>query len=688
MNHRTRVRLLQSGVALVLLVFLAALAGMILQGQRDAAPEQPSATQKLAEEALQAEAEQVSTGFEVTRTREGAPEITVRADRLLGLRGDVYLLQEPTLEIHHEGQQPSIVEGRKGTFDMDRGVGTVEGEAHAILRNKLVVDSESLDYHDGGPVDARGNVRFRRGALEGESEELHYDPAGEVVVLQQKVRVQGRRESGHESWTLETEWLRYFSQQGRVQTRSFVLVSDEGTLSGDRLELELGEVEGDLRHLVSIGAAVLRVPVQRGEGPASIRIMTGDRIEIEPPDDDAEEPRRILSRGNAHLFQEGGSAQHLRAERIEWQRGSAMDSGPARAGEVSRIDARGDVILDLETAEGASHLTTSRLEAWLDADGAVQRGTAFEPVRYEGPEGTARCREMDFADGGDRLLLRSESGPAAVMEIPEGRIVARRLDLSRSRGELTATIDVQTLHTGAAGEGLFQSDEPLHGTADKVVALRREGRIHYEGAARLWQADNLLQADTIEILQDSGVLEAEGQVSTRSVVPEEDGSGQRLVLGSAEHLLFRDHDKTAVYSRKARLLWGSDEVEAEQIHVSLGEDRKVRRVQAEGDVRLRSPGRHATGHRLDYDVVGGEAILHGGDRLAIAQNLENQQVVKGQSLTMDLSGGTINLQSGPGGRTWITLSPSASAPDSAEGLEGSPEGEAKEDRSLETSPGH
>ena len=129
-------------------------------------------------------------------------------------------------------------------------------------------------------------------------------------------------------------------------------------------------------------------------------------------------------------------------------------------------------------------------------------------------------------------------------------------------------------------------------------------------------------------------------------------------------------------------------MEAEQIHVSLGEDRKVRRVQAEGEVKLRSPGSYATGHRLDYDVAGGEAILHGGDRLAIAQNLENQQVVKGHSLTMDLSGGTISMQSGPGGRTWITLSPSASAPDSAEGLEGSPEGEAKGDRSLGTSPGH
>jgi len=681
MNHRTRVRLLQSGVALVLLLFIAVLVRMMLQGQRDAAPEQPSATEQFAAEALQAEAEQISTGFEVTRTREGAPEITVRAERLLGLRGDVYLLQEPTLEIHHEGQEPSIVQGRNGTFDMKRGVGTVNGEAHAVLRDKMIVDSQRLDYRDGGPVDATGNVRFRRGALEGESEELHYDPAGEVVVLQGEVRVRGLRQApdgqGHESWTLETGWLRYFSQQGRVQTQSFVLMSDEGTLSGDRLELELGEAEGDLRHLVSIGDAILRVPAKDGEGPVSMRVMTGDRIEIEPPDDDAAEPRRILSRGNAHLSQGGGSAQDLWAEVIDWQRGSAVDDRSARDGEVSRIDARGDVILDFQTEEGASHLTTSRLKAWLDVNGVVQRGTAYEPVRYEGPEGSARCHEADFEDGGDRLVLRSESGPPAVMEIPEGRIVARRLDLSRSRGELTATIEVQTLHTGPASEGLFQAGEPVHGTADKVVALRREGRIHYEGAARLWQGENLLQADTIEILQDSGVLEAEGQVSTRSVVPEEDGSGQRMVLGTAEHFLYRDDDKTAVYSCKARLRWGSEEVEAEQIHVSLGEDRKVSRVQAEGDVRLRSPGSYATGHRLDYDVAGGEAILHGGDRLAIAQNLENQQVVKGHSLTMDLSGGTINMQSGPGGRTWITLSPSASAPDSAEGSGGSRKGEAK-----------
>ena len=73
MNHRTRVRLLQAGVALVLLLFLSGIAWTLLQSRNAASVEDvPSAVEELAEAARQAEAEQVSTGFEVTRTQEGA----------------------------------------------------------------------------------------------------------------------------------------------------------------------------------------------------------------------------------------------------------------------------------------------------------------------------------------------------------------------------------------------------------------------------------------------------------------------------------------------------------------------------------------------------------------------------------------------------------------------------------------
>jgi hypothetical protein len=109
MNHRTRIRLMQSGMALILILFVSILASLLLRGRRESAQEEPTVSDRLAEEALEAEAEQVSKGFEVTRTREGVVVLTVRAERLLGLRGDVYLLEHPTLEIHHEGEEPSAV---------------------------------------------------------------------------------------------------------------------------------------------------------------------------------------------------------------------------------------------------------------------------------------------------------------------------------------------------------------------------------------------------------------------------------------------------------------------------------------------------------------------------------------------------------------------------------------------------
>jgi lipopolysaccharide transport protein LptA len=531
--------------------------------------------------------------------------------------------------------------------------------------------------------------------MEGEGDRLRYRSAGGgSVLLEDRVHVRGEDPEGSVAegigrWRLETPWLLYVPSGGKVRTRAFRLESDQGVLGGEQLLLDLEGEEGRVQHLLATGAASLRIPLQGDGGPPATRVITGDEIEMEPAEEGGGPPRRLLARGGARLERQGGdpdTVQDLRGEEIEWLGAAGGEEGAGGG----RLEARGEASLLLGSAAEPALLTGSVLEAEMDREGEVRGGRASAPVRYEGPEGTARARRAVLEDGGERIVLQQGPGGLAALDLPEGRITGSRIDLWRERGEMVAEGDVRTLHTGDdGGEGLFGGDEPVHGTADRVRAFRDQGRIRYEGAARLWQEGDLLQADEVEIRREEGTLEAWGRVSSRSLVPPEDAeAAPRPVAGTADHLHYHDGERRAVYTGGAHLEWGEDQVDADQVELFLDDDGKVERLLAHGAVEMRSPGRRASGEHLDYRAGAEQAILRGGERLATAQNLENQQVVRGETLTFDLAGGTLVVESGPGGRTWITLSPGGKSPRPVEAAQESRERATSGEGSLGTSPGH
>jgi lipopolysaccharide export system protein LptA len=59
---------------------------------------------------------------------------------------------------------------------------------------------------------------------------------------------------------------------------------------------------------------------------------------------------------------------------------------------------------------------------------------------------------------------------------------------------------------------------PANITADTLQANSKTGRAFYSGHARLWQGDSVLEAETIELLRETRVLNAAGHV--RAVFPQ------------------------------------------------------------------------------------------------------------------------------------------------------------------------
>ena len=158
MNPQSRLRRIQIGLGVGLIVFLVGLAGMLLYRARPGSGGDPLPPIVTETEEGQS-ATQISTGFRVTRTREGTAEFQVQASRLLGLEEGVYLLEDPIIEIHHEDQGITEVTGQEGSFDIEAGEGLVQGEAKAITSSGLVLQSDKIEYlGEGSAIVAQGGA--------------------------------------------------------------------------------------------------------------------------------------------------------------------------------------------------------------------------------------------------------------------------------------------------------------------------------------------------------------------------------------------------------------------------------------------------------------------------------------------------------------------------------------------------
>ena len=81
------------------------------------------------------------------------------------------------------------------------------------------------------------------------------------------------------------------------------------------------------------------------------------------------------------------------------------------------------------------------------------------------------------------------------------------------------------------------------------------------------------------------------------------------------------------------------------------------RLEAIGNIEFRDSGRLGRGDRLVIELQENTMTLSGVGREATVQDEMGQQVVRGNSLTMDRAGDRILVESELGGRTWITLKP-------------------------------
>jgi lipopolysaccharide export system protein LptA len=247
-----------------------------------------------------------------------------------------------------------------------------------------------------------------------------------------------------------------------------------------------------------------------------------------------------LLRTNAFLleFSKGESGQTGKAQRAETLAAGTMEwtNAPAQPGAAlakTKLQA-GKLVMDFASSGKASQLQAiGNVQTERAVTGRpVQTATARNGVAEL--QSTGGWTQMDL-DGDVKLREGERSGQgahaifvrASQMATLTGNALARdastetraqKIIFAQASGDIRAEGNVRSTDFASRSSVVQLAPAPANITADTLLANSKTGRAFYSGHARLWQGDSVLEAESIELLRDTRVLNASGSV--RAVFPQ------------------------------------------------------------------------------------------------------------------------------------------------------------------------
>jgi LPS export ABC transporter protein LptC len=176
-----------------------------------------------------------------------------------------------------------------------------------------------------------------------------------------------------------------------------------------------------------------------------------------------------------------------------------------------------------------------RTERWLTGH-PVQTASAATGTALMSPDGgwsqmdlqgDVKLKESDRSGQADRASFDRAAKTAtltghAIARDATTQTQAHRIIFHQDNGDIFADGGVRSTDFTAKASAVQLAPAPANITADQLQANSKSGRALYTGKARLWQGDSVLEANSIELLRDSHVLNAAGNV--RAVFPQAAGA--------------------------------------------------------------------------------------------------------------------------------------------------------------------
>jgi lipopolysaccharide export system protein LptA len=502
-----------------------------------------------------------------------------------------------------------------------------------------------------------------------------FDPEGWVSRLEAKGSAHGSRQSKGEadefrSDTVSADMWPAANRVKELNLSGGVSVKTRVAKTGDARALQTGA----LRMNFSFGT-----PTVRGK-PAIAETLTAGTMEwTDPPVHTGDAPTQTK----------------LQADRLRLVFGDE--------GKPQQLHATGSVQTERAAAGAALQTATAKSGvAQLLASGGWSQMDLQNDVRLKQADRSARSDHATFVRADQTALLTGHAvAHDATTETRAPRIVFYQSNGGiRAEGGVRST-DFSPSAKAAAAPPNNNSTQPVqlpaNITADNLEANSKSGRALYTGHARLWQGDSVLEADSIELLRDTKILNATGNV--RAVFPQTSALAQSVASGQAPALqpapkpsitnasaslsqpsapktvlwhvasgtlAYNDLTGTAHLEKNVVIQSPDQRIRAPQMDLyftrgtqstapvsntsaaNLVAPQQISRALGTGGVIVDEGDRRATAERGEYTASDGKFIMTGGDPTLYDST---EGTTKGRQLTFFLADDTIIVDSENGSRT-------------------------------------
>ena len=389
-------------------------------------------------------------------------------------------------------------------------------------------------------------------------------------------------------------------------------------------------------------------------------------------------------------------AETLGAGSIEWTDPAAPSGAGVAAGSATRTKLQADK-LEMEFGpEGKAKqlMATGNLQTERAAAGSpLQTASAESGVAQLLPAGG--WSQMDL-QGGVKLKEGDRSGQAdhavflrtAQTAMLTGKAHARdattetqapRITFNQATGDIRAEGGVRSTDFSAKGSAVQLAPAPVNISSDSLLANSKAGKALYTGHARLWQGDSVMEADSMELLRDTKVLNAVGNV--RAVFPQTAGQPATQMIAmqapakktqlwhvTSGMLTYRDAENRAHLEKNVVAQSAEQKMRAPVVDLFFTRSgavipgatngpaapnapagaQQISRALGTGGVIVDQGARRATAERGEYSAADGKFVMSGGNP-TIYDAAEG--TTTGRQLTFFLADDTIIVDSENGSRT-------------------------------------
>ena len=357
-----------------------------------------------------------------------------------------------------------------------------------------------------------------------------------------------------------------------------------------------------------------------------------------------------LERGAMEWLDAGGIRSRLAADKL------TLDF--SAQGKPQLLNAMG-AVQSLREIPGrpAQTATSATGAAQLSAAGDWSQITLRGNVRLQEAERNAEAQQAVFARAAQTTVLTGQ----AMVRDAGSETHAPKITFFQSTGEIEAEGPVRSTDFASKSTSLQMSSVPANLSSDHMRANSKTGRAVYTGHARLWQGASVLEAETIELLRPSRILNATGNV--RAVFPQAPQPGASPGSAPVWHissglLTYWDAEDRAHLEKDVFVQSADQKMRSPQLELFFtrtgvdkqgsGGSSQISRAVGTGGVVVEQGGRRGTAERGLYTAADEKFVLTGGTP-TLFDPVEG--TTTGRELTFYRADDTIVVDSGNGLRT-------------------------------------